>query len=69
MTPHGYFVMCENGFLRGVLIEEEGSKREKQAPTLVQLYDCARLRNSLCSCRGRHKIVRLVQKGTGVWVE
>lgn len=60
-----YFVVCSNGFARGVLQLFPGMK----TPTMLELEKCAKLRNALCTCGGSHRIVRMVQQGTGREVE
>ena len=54
----GFLVVCGNGFARGFL---EGFGEE--TPTAAELERCCKLRDTLCSCRGRHKIVRVVAHG------
>lgn len=66
LQPVIYLVVCDTGFARGVFDDNSGSRN---IPTMPELYDCARLRNSLCVCRGKHKIVRAVQTGTGAEVQ
>lgn len=56
-----YLVVCANGFARGFF----GRAGEPLPKSLPELADCARLRNDLCTCEGRHRIVRVVQKGSG----
>lgn len=54
-----YLVVCENGFMRGRF----------DGPPILELEKCCRLRNSLCSCGGKHQIIRVVQAGEGRNIE
>ena len=65
-APDCYAVVCHNGFLRGYLVLP-GAPMPK---TLQELHRCARLRNEMCACGSQsHRIVRLVQVGTGAVIE
>lgn len=62
---HVYLVVCPNGFARGVLHEIQAEP--PKGHSMVELHNCAQLRNRMCSCGGKkHRIVRAVQVGTGV---